>query len=361
MYSLCSEKTFYIKDIELGPNQYLYHGSPSLFELPYTPRQIDNRYSPALIFPRYWATKSCGEGYVYEYRIKPEYNNIIPKIVFMCGPYRDMKKSFDALVASKPDMFNFTLNELTTGKAHPGSLDVELAQICKKEYNGVYLPSMENQILLCSNDRPQWLEINRIYLYNKNNDVFSFTILKDFSLSKAASSISLTQPNMSEPALGSINKVSYTNESAPEQLFAYLNIKMPPLNNNPWNVFVDLRNSIISSNVMASILNILIPSKTFRFFSKRQSGPGCIVFTDDASLADFSCKAVIVYPAINWNPLNWPMESKHFGKPPYERSYSIFKNAQLNVSEAVLTPSPPTLNIFGPKELIKLLKLKPAI
>lgn len=163
----------------LKQNQSLFHGSPTLFDPPYLPRNIENRFSYNTDFPLYYATKSCSvspdEGYLYEYKIsdwaKKEYGGI-PEFLFLQGNnIHEAMEHYIAMMIQEPVIHSFTddeirrntIHEFETTRTNPSQNDLELACICRTKYNGIYVPKYENQILICGSRRHQWLEISNIF------------------------------------------------------------------------------------------------------------------------------------------------------------------------------------------------------
>ncbi|MDD4930692.1 MAG: opioid growth factor receptor-related protein [Candidatus Colwellbacteria bacterium] len=204
--------------LNLTPEQSLFHGSPTLFEAPYLPRNIENRFSCETKFPLYYATKSCstispGEGYLYEYKIsewaKKEHGGI-PNFLHLQGNIHESMKHYIDMMLQEPEIHHFTDDEIRrnmpygfmSSRVNSSQNDLELACVCRTKYNGIYVPGYENQLLICGRGRPQWLEIHNIFKVVKGKD------------GKITSTLFQTFPDFfSEPAKRSGTPVPSENRS----------------------------------------------------------------------------------------------------------------------------------------------------
>lgn len=156
----------------LSPSQSLFHGSKHLFEDPYMLKNHDNRLTPtfniAASFASRRSTDIKREGYIYEYKILPaiykRYGGI-PDIVFVCGKWSEVS----SLVPSALRRPGPPVHELSgpaqerMNTSNTGQEDALLLEACLN-WNGLYFPSYENQILMCGHHIRDYLVPHRIFI-----------------------------------------------------------------------------------------------------------------------------------------------------------------------------------------------------
>jgi len=180
--------------LSLKTDQFLYHGSKTLFEAPYIVNNIENRLSTSKVLPMYYATKTLGgenenKGYLYEYRISKhamDTHGGIPGVIQLTGDHMECMKQFKEMIKNEQVIHRYTANDLSRngredGRSNGACNDDDVAAISRTRYNGVCMPKYENQIVICGRDRPVWLEIVTIYSVTKNPDGSkSLTVFKSF-------------------------------------------------------------------------------------------------------------------------------------------------------------------------------------
>jgi hypothetical protein len=174
-------------------SDYLYHGSNKLFRSPYLVDSGDNRLSPDLLFPSLYATKGGGTysdkiGFIYKY--KPIENIVvIPNILFACGKFNQVKNLLDQKLGE------YKMYERQRERKNISAYDETMSRICSSDKNGIFIPSLENQILLCG-DISKYLTLDEIYIVIKKGkyNYINFNI----------STNSISKQNLSEAEYDSI-------------------------------------------------------------------------------------------------------------------------------------------------------------
>lgn len=147
---------------------YLYHGSPSLFSSPYLVDTGDNRLSPEVLFPSFYATKNNHKiGFIYKYR-PIEDIVVIPNILFACGKFHEIKQLIDDKLSDYKE-FDKPEQERSNASAY----DSTLSKICTSDKKGIFIPSLENQILLCG-DISTYLELDSIHIVIKTSKGYKY-------------------------------------------------------------------------------------------------------------------------------------------------------------------------------------------
>jgi hypothetical protein len=184
------------KDVTIGvfkmtENDFLYHGSPYLFDEPFLLKHYDNRLTTSINFAKYYATKHYHWehiGFVYKYRLKKEYIEKyggIPNMILMNDNYFDgMKKVKEIIKKEKVESLNNNIKLQYKYKINFAHDDNDFINICHTNFNGIYIPCHENQLILCGSTneikKEIFLEIDSIYKVKKQEDKFILILYKEF-------------------------------------------------------------------------------------------------------------------------------------------------------------------------------------
>lgn len=152
--------------LQLHSDDRLFHGSGNLFDAPYLPRNTENRFSTNRKLSVQRAstkTHSCdNSGYLYTYRWKKGVKEI-PHTIITCSTRLTDLKAF--------------LDDNTTLVSK--DLDSAMLTACNGEWNAIYAPRWEQQLVLCGKNSASFIEIEKI---EKIFDVNGEKVFKDLGI-----------------------------------------------------------------------------------------------------------------------------------------------------------------------------------
>jgi hypothetical protein len=135
--------------LHLHKDDRLYHGTRMFFGHPHFPKNIDNRFSTNRKLSVQWAENSRSVkrnpydlGYLYTYARREEHP-FIPNVIVSCA----------SRFAELMDFINSNTQQAAT------QLDASVYYACSGNWNGVYVPKWEQQLVLCSKNLDTFLKL----------------------------------------------------------------------------------------------------------------------------------------------------------------------------------------------------------